>query len=121
MIKDELFCFVCIPFVNERGSRKERSDCDVNYMIVNMMACDGVERAGFTPISLTHLWGSCFKYNYDKERIIQAGARLIELCEYFYFCDCEYDVKTHDEMEIWRIKAQMLNKRFISIDRKFIE
>lgn len=121
MRKDELFCFVCIPFVNERGLRKERSDCDVNYMIVNMMACDGVERAGFIPISPTHLWGTCFKYNYNKEQIIQAGARLIELCECFYFCDCEYDENTHKEMEIWRVRAQMLNKRFISIDRKFIE
>ena len=121
MRKDELFCFVCIPFVNERGSRKERSDCDVNYMLLNMIVCDKIESVGYTPISLTHLWGSCFKYNYNKERIIQAGGRLIDICERFYFCDCEYDEKAHEEMEIWRIKAQILNKRFISIDRKFLE
>ena len=66
MIKDELFCFVCAPFVNERGSRQKRSDCDVNYMIVNMMACDGVERAGFIPISPTHLWSYCFKDIYNR-------------------------------------------------------
>ena len=115
------FCFVCVPFVNERGTRCKDPNGDVNYPLVNMMACDGVERAGFVPVSPLHLWGSCFKYNYNKERIIQAGVKLIELCEYFYFCDCEYDAKAHEEMEIWRVKAQMLNKRFISIDRKFIE
>lgn len=49
MIKDELFCFVCVPFVNERGSRQKRSDCDVNYMIVNMMACDGAKARRIYP------------------------------------------------------------------------
>lgn len=123
MIKDELFCFVCIPFVNERGSRKEISNCDINYMLLNMIVCDKIESVGYTPISLTHLWGSCFKYNYDKEQIIQAGAKLIELCKYFYFCDCTYDKKVHKEMEVWRLRAKTLNKKFISIDidRTFLE
>lgn len=120
MIKDEL-CFVCVPFINERGRRCKEPNCDVNYSLVNIMACDGVERAGFVPVSPIHLWGICFKYNYNKERIIQAGGRLIDICDCFYFCDCKYDEKAHEEMIIWRIKAQILNKRFISIDRKFLK
>ena len=120
MIKDEL-CFVCVPFISKCSMRHKEPDYDLDYSVLNMMACDGVERAGFIPISPTHLWGTCFKYNYDKGQIIQAGFRLIELCECFYFCDCKYDESAHEEMEIWRIKAQMLNKRFISIDRKFLK
>ena len=124
MRKDELFCFVCVPFISEVGARYKEPDCDVNYPLVNRMACDRVKQAGFTPISPIHLWSYCFEdiySRYNKERIIQSGLRLIKSCEYFYFCDCEYDEKTHKEMEIWRIKAQMLNKRFISIDRKFLK
>lgn len=119
MIIDRL-CFVCVPFVNERGGRKDPNG-DVNYQLVNMMVCDGVEHAGFVPMSPLHLWGSCFKYNYDKERIIQAGGRLIDICDCFYFCDCEYDEKAHEEMIIWRIKAQNLNKKFITINERFLK
>lgn len=123
MRKNEL-CFVCVPFISERHTRHKESGCDVNYSLINMMACDGVEQAGFIPVSPIHLWSYCFKdiyETYDKQRIIQAGFKLIELCECFYFCDCKYDENTHEEMEFWRLKAQMLNKRFILIDRKFIE
>ncbi len=120
MIIDRL-CFVCVPFISECNMRHKEPSNGVDYPVLNMMACDGVEQAGFVPVSPFHLWSYCFKDRYYKERIISAGAKLIELCDCFYFCDCEYDAKAHDEMEFWRIKAQILNKRFISIDRKFLK
>ena len=119
MIIDRL-CFVCVPFINERGGRKDPNG-DVNYQLVNIMACDGVERAGFVPVSPIHLWDICFKYNYNKERIIQAGGRLIDICDCFYFCDCEYDEDMHIEMKLWHDRAKALKKEFVTIDRKFLK
>ena len=124
MIKYELFCFVCVPFISECNTRHKEPDCDVDYSVLNMMVCNGVEQAGFIPISPTHLWSYCFEDiygRYDKERIIRSGFRLIKSCDCFYFCDCTYNVNTHEEMEFWRLKAQMLKKRFVLIDKKFIE
>lgn len=123
MIKDE-FCFVCVPFVNEWDALHKEPDCNVDYSFVNMMACDGVEQAGFIPVSPLHLWSYCFKDiygRYDKERIIQAGLRLIELCECFYFCDCEYDENTHKEMKLWHDRAKALKKEFITINERFLK
>ena len=124
MIKDE-FCFVCVLFsTNERGARYKEPDCDVDYSVLNMMACNGVEQAGFVPISPTHLWSYCFEDiygRYDKERIIQSGFRLIKSCEYFYFCDCEYDEDMHIEMKLWHDRAKALNKEFVTIDERFLK
>ena len=64
MKKNEL-CFVCVPFISERNTRHKEPDCDVNYSLLNMRACDGVEQAGFIPISPTHLWSYCFKEIYN--------------------------------------------------------
>ncbi|MGP1527634.1 MAG: hypothetical protein ACTTIV_02120 [Campylobacter sp.] len=119
MKKNEL-CFVCVPFISECNTRRKGPNSAVDYSALNMTVCDGVEQAGFIPVSPLHLWSYCFKDiygRYDKERIIQAGFRLIELCECFYFCDCIYNVNTHEEMDFWRLKAQMLNKRFVLIDK----
>ena len=127
MIKGEL-CFVCVPFfTNERGALCKDPNSGVDYSVFHKMACDGVERAGFVPVSPMPLWEYYHLEDiygrYNKKRIIQHGDWLIELCKYFYFCDCTYDKKVHKEMEVWRLRAKTLNKKFISIDidRTFLE
>lgn len=123
MIKDKL-CFVCVPFISKCSMRHKEPDYDLDYSVLNMMACDGVEHAGFVPVSPIHLWSYCFKDiygRYDKERIINAGAKLIELCDCFYFCDCEYDEDMHIEMKRWHDRAQILNKEFVTINERFLK
>lgn len=123
MIKDA-FCFVCVPFISECNMRHKEPSSGVDYSVLNMMACNGVEQAGFVPISPTHLWSYCFEDiygRYDKERIIQSGFKLIKSCEYFYFCDCEYDEDMHIEMKLWHDRAKALNKEFVTIDERFLK
>lgn len=123
MIKGEL-CFVCVPFISECNMRHKEPSSGVDYSVLNMMVCNGVEQAGFVPVSPTHLWSYCFKEiygRYNKERIIQAGFRLIKSCDCFYFCDCEYDEDMHIEMKLWHDRAIALKKELITIDRKFLD
>ena len=119
------FCFVCVPFISEVGTLHKKLDRGVDYPVLNMMACNGVKQTGFTPASPIRLWDYyCLDDiygRYDKELIIRCGLRLIERCDCFYFCDCEYDAKAHDEMEFWRIKAQVLNKEFVTINERFLK
>ena len=123
MIKDKL-CFVCVPFISECNTRRKDPNSGVDYSVLNMMVYDGVEQAGFIPVSPTHLWSYCFKEiygRYDKERIIRSGFRLIKFCDCFYFCDCEYDEDMHIEMKLWQDRAQILNKEFVTINERFLK
>ena len=125
MIKDKL-CFVCVPFsTNERGARCKDPSSGVDYPSLHMMACDGVERAGYIPMSPLQLWDYYYLEDLwgerSKREIIHYGAELIELCECFYFCDCEYDEDMHIEMKLWHDRAKALKKEFVRIDRKFLK